>query len=192
MIPLLALAVLVAPVAPSADILSPREFQVFQRDAGNVGQVRIEGTCSDDVETLGVTFPRKAGEPPTWQPLALDDLPGPTKHFHGVVEIEGGGWYAASVSRAAGEGPLAEVEHVGVGEVFVVAGQSNSTNFGEERTVSQDDQVAAFDGARWWIAADPLPGVQDSSQGGSPWPICGALLRKSLGVPVAFASCGFG
>src|SRR6185369_1369496 len=51
---------------------------------------------------------------------------------------------------------------------------------------------AAFDGSRWWIAADPMPGVQDTSQDGSPWPTCGHLLRQSLGVPVAFASCGFG
>src|SRR5262249_26365574 len=50
----------------------------------------------------------------------------------------------------------------------------------------------AFDGERWSIAADPMPGAQDQSQGGSPWPMCGKLLREAVDVPIAFASCGYG
>lgn len=188
MIPLAALL----SVAISVDIQSPREFQVVQRGPGNVGRVRVEGTCPDEIERLGALVAVQAGAAPIWQALEFDDLPGPTRHFHGVLELPAGGWYALSVARAQGEPALEQVLHFGVGEVFVVAGQSNSTNYGEERTPSLDDRVAAFDGSRWWIAADPMPGAQDPSQDGSPWPTCGALLRKSLGVPVAFASCGFG
>ena len=179
-------------VALSAEIQSPREFQVVQRGPGNVGKVRVEGTCSDDVDRLGVLVVLEAGRPPAWHALENDDLPGPTRHFHGVLELPAGGWYSLSVARAVDGPALAEVLHFGVGEVFVVAGQSNSTNYGEERTPSLDDRVAAFDGSRWWIAADPMPGAQDPSQDGSPWPTCGQLLRRSLRVPVAFASCGFG
>ena len=187
----LALAIALA-VPLSTDVLSPREFQVFQRGAGDVGRVRVEGTCPDDVKALGAAVVAQGGAGVAWQALAIDDLPGPTQHFHGMLEVPAGGWYALSISPAAGAAALAEVSHFGVGEVFVVAGQSNSTNFGEERTPALDDRVAAFDGSRWWIAADPMPGVQDGSQGGSPWPACGKLLRESLGVPVAFASCGYG
>jgi hypothetical protein len=184
------LPVLLLSVASSADISSPSEFQVFQRGPGNVGRVRVEGTCLDDVENLGALVVLDSAR--NWHPLQLEELPGPTQRFHGLLELPGGGWYSLAVARAQGEPALAEVAFFGVGEVFVVAGQSNSTNFGEERTTIGDDRVAAFDGERWWIASDPMPGVQDTSDGGSPWPLCGELLRKSLGVPVAFASCGFG
>jgi hypothetical protein len=37
-----------------------------------------------------------------------------------------------------------------------------------------------------------MPGVQDGSSGGSPWPKFGDLLQRSLGVPVAIASVGHG
>lgn len=179
-------------VALSADIQSPREFQVVQRGPDNVGRVRVEGTCSDEVKVLGARVVLQAGAAPSWHALEIDELPGPTQHFHGVLDLPAGGWYSLSVAPTQDAPALEEVLHFGVGEVFVVAGQSNSTNYGEERTSSLDDRVAAFDGSRWWIAADPMPGVQDTSQDGSPWPTCGQILRRSLGVPVAFASCGFG
>lgn len=84
-------------------------------------------------------------------------------------------------------------QRFGVGEVFIyVAGQSNSSNYGEVKAASMDERVAAFDGETWSLAADPMPGVQDGSTGGSPWPQCGKDLVAAWNMPVAFASCGFG
>jgi hypothetical protein len=37
-----------------------------------------------------------------------------------------------------------------------------------------------------------MPGAQDLSAGGSPWPVCGSLLRAALDVPIAFALSGCG
>jgi hypothetical protein len=179
-------------LAGSIGITSPRELQVFQRDAHDVGHVRVEATAPDEVATLGASVDAKNGAAIAWTPLEMEDLPGPTRRFHGTLEVKAGGWYSLAFSTAQGTAPIASVQRFGVGEIFVVAGQSNSTNFGEERFPSQDDQVVAFDGEHWTIAADPMPGVQDKSQGGSPWPLCGKLLREFLGVPVAFASCGYG
>jgi hypothetical protein len=183
---------LLVTAALSVEIESPREFQVVQRSLGNAGLVRVEGTCPDEVQSLGALVLLRPGQAPVWHSLEVEDLPGPTRRFRGALELPGGGWYSLSLARKQGEPALAGVERFAVGEVFVVAGQSNSTNYGEERTPALDDRVAAFDGENWWIAADPMPGAQDHSQGGSPWPTCGKLLRESLGVPVAFASTGFG
>jgi hypothetical protein len=47
---------------------------------------------------------------------------------------------------------------VGVGEVFVVAGQSNSANHGAEKQVTKTKRVSAFDGTGWQLADDPQPG----------------------------------
>jgi hypothetical protein len=37
-----------------------------------------------------------------------------------------------------------------------------------------------------------MPGVQDGSWGGSPWPLLGDMLQRALDMPVAIASTGFG
>ena len=47
------------------------------------------------------------------------------------------------------------VEHVGVGEVFVIAGQSNSSNHGGDKQAKKTGKVAAFDRKRWHTANDP-------------------------------------
>ena len=85
-----------------------------------------------------------------------------------------GGWHRVEV-RVKLMGQItasASVGHVGVGEVFVVAGQSNSANHGEEKQATQTGCVAAFDGSAWQLANDPQPGA--SGRGGSfaftdPW-----------------------
>jgi hypothetical protein len=82
------------------------------------------------------------------------------------------------------------VPHVGVGEVFVIAGQSNSANHAEERLRVQTGKVTAFDGERWRIADDPQPGA--SGSGGSFIPAFGDRLVNELGVPVGVVSCGIG
>lgn len=189
---MLANVLLAALPGVAIQVASPLDYQVFQRDAQDVGRVRVEATAPDEVASLGAVVDVRDGSTSAWKALEMEDLPGPTRRFHGTLEVRAGGWYSIAFSAAQGAPPLANVARFGVGEVFVVAGQSNSTNWGEERFPSQDDQVVAFDGDRWSLAADPMPGVQDKSQGGSPWPLCGKLLREFLGVPVAFASCGYG
>src|SRR5262245_9593470 len=145
---MIAMLLLAASSAVSLEIASPREFQVFQRDAKDVGRVVVEVMASDEVGALGATLDLGGGAAKTFRPLEMEDLQGKTRRFHGVLEVPGGGWYALEFSAAEGGASLGGVRKFGVGEVFVVAGQSNSTNFGEERFPSQDDKVAAFDGER--------------------------------------------
>ncbi|MFO0929634.1 MAG: sialate O-acetylesterase [Gemmataceae bacterium] len=80
--------------------------------------------------------------------------------------------------------------HIGVGEVFVVAGQSNAANHGAERQVPKTGRVAAFDGSRWQLAADPQPGA--SGTGGSFLPPFGDAIAERFGVPVGLVACGVG
>jgi hypothetical protein len=82
------------------------------------------------------------------------------------------------------------VAHIGVGEVFVIAGQSNSANHGEERQTPQSNLVVAFDGHKWQPAVDPQPGA--SGNGGSFIPSFGDAVAQELGVPVGIVACGIG
>jgi hypothetical protein len=79
-----------------------------------------------------------------------------------------------------------------VGEVFVVAGQSNSTNYGEAQQVTETGRVATFSGEAWRLANDPQPGVQDNSKKGSFIPSFGDALYRRYRVPIGVASVGRG
>ena len=84
-----------------------------------------------------------------------------------------------------------QVAHVGMGEVFVVSGQSNSTNYGAERLVPETGLAASFDGRTWGVAEDPQGGC-DGSGGGSFIPAFGDALAKKYHVPIGVASTGQG
>jgi hypothetical protein len=105
-----------------------------------------------------------------------------------------GGWYRVEVRIVKQGKPVdsTAVEHVGVGEVFVIAGQSNSTNYGEELQRTRTRMVGAFSGAGWRLADGPQPGVQDNSRMGSFLPAFGDALYERLQVPIGVAAVGAG
>jgi hypothetical protein len=84
-------------------------------------------------------------------PVGHDESPDMSESVSVEVAFPAGGWRRLAV-RASEGGRIvasASVEHVGIGEVFVVAGQSNSANHGEANQTTQTGRGAAFDGARW-------------------------------------------
>lgn len=183
--------------SPSAiEITCPSERQVFQRDADGFAQVHVTGRAPEEMAGVGLRVRLAGGRKIATVSLATQDDPAPGRRFEAVVSVPSGGWYELEVGDPASgtdfASSAARVDRFGVGDVFVIAGQSNSSNYGEARSAAQDDLVSAFDGERWSLAADPMPGVQDGSSDGSHWPLFGRLLRTSTGVPVGLASVGYG
>ncbi len=180
----------------TVEITSPAERQVFQRDAEGFAQVRVTGRAPDDVLSVGLRVLRADGKKVAIVSIQTQDDPQPGRGFEAVLSVPAGGWYALEAGAQSADltAPFepTRIESFGVGEVFVIAGQSNSANWGETRTPSRDDLVSAFDGEHWTLAADPMPGVQDGSSDGSPWPLFGRLLRTSTGLPIGLASVGYG
>ena len=76
--------------------------------------------------------------------------------------------------------------------MFVIAGQSNSTNSGQFTTKQTSGMVSSFGGTSWQVADDPQPGTSDNSKGGSPWPAFGDAMYAKYHVPIGIASTGFG
>ncbi|MBL8860584.1 MAG: hypothetical protein JNK02_01110 [Planctomycetes bacterium] len=182
---------------PPISVVSPKENQVVQRADEGPTPVRVEVSAPSGIGRLTASVrPVRGGAEVAAGELskAIASAAGSSARFETTLQVPAGGWYrlAIQVDGIAGPVEVARVERFGVGEVFLVAGQSNSANSGEVRLESRDERVAAFDGKSWSLAADPLPGVQDRSDGGSPWPVCGAELVRAWNVPVAFASVGYG
>ncbi len=170
---------------------SPCDYQVVQRKTKELGVVTVCGTLTDfkdqvpNVE-LRVVRGDKAGE---WEALKPSTRPGA---FCATREIPAGGWYRMEARASLDGRVVAETatEHFAVGELFVVAGQSNSANYGEEKQETASGLVANFDGQRWQLAKDPQAGA--GGTGGSFMPPLGDALAKRCGVPVGFLPCGIG
>lgn len=127
---------------------------------------------------------------------ALDVKPTSTV-VEGSPKVTSGGWYRLELRCRANEKVIARgaVEPIGVGEVFLIAGQSYATNCNDEQLKVADPsgRVVAFDVAKgsWGIANDPQP-VPDDSKAGSIWPPLGVALCEELHVPVAFVNVAWG
>ncbi|MGI9428175.1 MAG: sialate O-acetylesterase, partial [Bythopirellula sp.] len=117
-----------------------------------------------------------------------------TQKFSSWIGLPAGGWYRLEARAKRDGATLAEVavNHFGVGEVFVGAGQSNSTNSGQFKIKQTTGMVSSFSGTHWQLADDPQPGVADRSQGGSFWPAFGDQMHLELGVPIGVATTGYG
>jgi hypothetical protein len=181
---------------PAGDVVlsSPLDYQVFQRKTKSQGAVVIRGRSAVPVDRVearvvgqAITGPLNA----TWQAVALDRHTG---EFHAELSTAAGGFYevALRVRRSAQNVETLSIQHVGVGEVFVISGQSNSTNYGEVPQVTKTGMVTTFNGDSWRLANDPQPGVQDNSTKGSFIPSFGDALYRKYRVPIGIASVGHG
>ena len=176
--------------ASGLTLTAPLDYQVTQRTARAGGKLLISGQLAPDERPTSLearlTGPDANG---AWQPLAFK---AGADTFRAELEAPAGGWFRLEVRARAAGNTLAEtnVAHVGLGEVFVIAGQSNSANHGEEKQQTKTSLVAAFDGKAWRLAHDPQPGA--SGGGGSFLPPFGDALAERLKVPIGIVATGVG
>jgi len=178
----------------TVQVLSPGEYQVVQRDAANQGSISVavhidgqptavEARLELMSNRVGMPGPYK-GTTTDWIALTATEQTG---EYIGEVTAAAGGWYELQVRipAAAGGPTVATVPRIGIGEVFLTAGQSNTANRGKCNAPT-DDRVVTFDGQGWRPAYDPQPG--NDGRGGTPWPFLGDMLARSLQMPIGFAA----
>ncbi len=194
-IPFILIALVLSPLAAAQaetlTLTAPLDYQIIQRQSKAAGTITISGSLTAAPTPTMIVEARivtgaKEGE---WQKLTPVFT---GKNIDAALPAPAGGWFRVEVRLMNGSDVIASagVEHVGVGEIFVVAGQSNSANFGEEKQKTQTGRVAAFDGKHWRLAHDPQPGA--GGNGGSFMPPLGDALVQRFDVPVGFIACGIG
>lgn len=147
----------------------PTDRVVFQRDNSNQATLTVAGYFSGCVDRVEARFvPRQAGQGTQvpsgggWAVIQNNPVGG---NFQGTMPVTGG-WYKLEVRAILDENPVGSntVEHVGVGEVFVVAGQSNATGGDDNPNGpgSTDDRVNSvnFQNAN----ANGYPGIAPYSE----------------------------
>lgn len=175
-------------------LLSPKNLQVFQRRSRFLGRIIVSGRVKLECDAVEARINGKSLEgrlPDQWQPVPLEKQ---TRSFYAELPIPAGGWYVLQVRALKENRPVAKggADKVGVGEVFVGAGQSNCTNSGQERTKQTSGMVSSFSGSQWQLADDPQPGVHDKTQRGSFWPAFGDAMYARYRVPIGVAATGHG
>jgi len=117
------------------------------------------------------------------------------KSWSAVARVPAGGWYRLEIRARKADQTLAvaSVEPFGVGEVYLIAGQSYAVGANDEITKVDDPQgrVVAYDVVKksWRVANDPQPNVGD---GGTIWPTTGNLLLPLARVPIGFVNVAVG
>lgn len=186
----IALCLITSIQSTSLLLSSPSDFQVFQRQTSAWGQVFVSGRAPLDCKEVSVRFlgkPMEGKLNTTWRKIPVD----PAAHtFNSEIGLPAGGWYQCEIWAG---NDRQTVNHIGIGEVFVGAGQSNSTNSGGEGGLKTESQmVSTFGGENWRLADDPQPGVHDKSGGGSFWPAFGDAMYERYHVPIGLAVTGHG
>lgn len=175
-------------------VLSPKPWQVFQRKSRYEGEIFLSGRIALDFDKLMVRISGKSLKgrlPGKWINVNSETT---TNSFSSSIPVTPGGWYRVDLRAFKGNKIIASatVENVGVGEVFVGAGQSNSTNCGQEPIKQTSGMVSSFGGEFWRIADDPQPGPKDRTGGGSYYPAFGDALYAKYRVPIGVAVTGYG
>lgn len=179
--------------APTLALYSPQSYQVFQR-SGSTGTIIIQGNVwgiTDDVEA---SFNGGA--------------------YATIGTAVNGAFTGTLTSQAQGQGTLtvrlknntsisATVALVGIGDVFIIAGQSNASGRGTNNQVYSHATLkgALFGNDYLWKELfdptdDPTNRIDqvstDSGTTGSVWPLLATSVMADQSVPVAFVPCASG
>lgn len=185
----------------------PTSRAVFQRDNANQATFRVNGYYTSPVTRIEARLQVREGGRGTavdWQTIQANPSGGV---FAGDIRAQGG-WYNLEVRGMNGDqqvGAVTPVERVGVGEVFIIAGQSNAQGIHQRAPNPGNDLVNCVN-ERYPDTGFPLePPVPVFSKvdntagftiaprglGSWCWGQLGDLLVKRLNVPVMFFNAAY-
>lgn len=170
-------------------IAYPQAYTLFQRDTSKKGAVNIRGSFSSNKQPTRIEA-RLNGS--MWQ--VVDAHPD-NNSFAGTITAPVGQGLL-EVRGIGCNGIKSSVECVGVGDLFLITGQSNADGRGKEWV--KLDLSNPFVGVKYlhnvWSKGDD-PSVNDTSdpsESASPWPIALNRLIPNQKVPIGFITAAMG
>ncbi len=183
------------------EITFPSDRAVVQRDKNNRGLLHIYGSFTTDAQRIEAKLtPIRGGEVIDWTTIATDMPHGVFKGFLNAT----GGWYRLEVRGVLNDQVVfySSVNRVGIGEVFLIAGQSNASGyFNSGNPPANDDRVncifnfkaAGNTNEPNYPAFTQLSASVDIAPEGNGswcWGRLGDLLAQRLNVPILFINAG--
>jgi hypothetical protein len=179
------------------EIEEPKSYQVFQRDGSNLAGIPIQGY----VRQVG-TYTIEA----SWNGGAYTDLVASATYP--------GAFRAALANQTAGQGTLIvrlkgtayqdTVNYIGIGDIFMIAGQSNAVgSYTNAQSYSHATLKAGLfkNSYQWHELADHTDDATGAidvisanapSYAGSAWPVLATHYLADMGIPCAFVPCAAG
>lgn len=178
---------------------------VFQRSANNTATLRINGYIAQPMDRIEARIQARNGQGTSSDWVVIDrELTGGT--FSGDLPAVGG-WYDLELRGIQQDQTVSttRVERIGVGEVFIIAGQSNAQGMYDDMASAADDRVNAVNYYDQTQSAqepsiDVLNRFSHLDQGGriAPrglgswcWGKLGDLLAQRFNVPILFFNAGY-
>ena len=180
-------------LAQSVQVSFPVARLVVQRGADGNGRLYVSGQftgLADRVEAQLTPVSAGVGTATGWQTVQNN----PTNNFFAGSIAGAGGWYVLTVRTMQGSNAVSQttVQPVGIGEVFVTAGQSNSRGLGigDNDLGTATDRVSAID----TINHSYPPGAPALVSSGDPlpYPMLKPLTAGKRIFPMAESSWGWG
>jgi len=162
-------------------ITSPVPFQVFQRSTNASGAIYISGETTPEATITGV-----------WGDFTLPTLYSDVNGHFEAVWPDLAVWQHDLILTI--DGTEYTVANVGIGDVYIIAGQSNAVGYGRHlqmylSTLGLRGAMLRSDG--WQELADPTGNDTQIHAGGSEWPLLATYILER-GVPVAFIPTAVG
>lgn len=199
------------PALAQLNLVCPQSRLVVQRGTDNTAPLFIAGTFSrpvDRIEARLVALQSDFGYSTDWQLLSGSPRQGV---FQGLLTGRGG-WYRLDVRgmRAGQVISQTSVDRVGIGEVFLVAGQSNAMGVPDRGAKNASERVVSVDASNKYLnsnnvtvsADQPFPApvfstleathlIYPTGETAWCWGELGDSIGKRYGVPVAFFNASF-
>jgi hypothetical protein len=166
-------------------VLGPQPYQIFQRDAAGRSSIPVSGTFKGSPTSIQARW--RGGD---WQTIADHPSGG---SFKGVLTNQSAGQGTLDVRFADNPHVFWRQRYVGIGDVYLIAGQSNA----EGRITAPQFythprlRAGVYDQQnRWREAYDPTDASFTNQY--SVWPLLATRIMLATGVPVAFITTGQG
>lgn len=182
----------------------PTNNLVFQRNELNECTFQIQGRILGTYEKIEYHLVEEASKKETnWAPIKLIKLEkdSPFQNFNFVQKAKGGSYTIEIRVKRNNEFEYSSIHNIGIGEVFIIAGQSNAQGQGNRQaTTPSSNQVFCISNY------DPLmqtpkfdssllqsySAIYPTGQSSWCWGVLGDSLTKRLNVPIFFFNVGIG